>query len=274
MPTKLGQNFLRDEAVLQKIIDASELNSEDFVIEIGPGEGVLTEQLAKCAKKVLAIELDNNLIPILEKKFVDQKNIEFVHGDILNINLSELIKNNVETPRRGVSAMGTYKLIANIPYYITSPIIRLFLEQEYQPQEMILMVQKEVAERICAKTGKMSILAVSVQYYADPKLLFYVDKKSFFPVPEVDSAVIKITTHKSQNTNKLQTTKEQTKHFFKVVKAGFSAKRKTLLNNLTNGLQLDKKIVEKKLETLGLKPTVRAQELSVNDWKKLSSALL
>jgi 16S rRNA (adenine1518-N6/adenine1519-N6)-dimethyltransferase len=254
----LGQNFLRDESVVQKIITSANLTADDFIIEIGPGEGVLTEKLAEQAGKVLAIEIDRNLIPGLENKFKDTPNVEIIHADILNINLSELAT-NYKLPTTN------YRVIANIPYYITSPIIRLFLENTNQPQEMILMVQKEVAERIAAKPGKMSILAVSVQYYADAEILFTVSKNSFFPVPQVDSAVIRIT----PNVNHETQTTEEVKEFFKIVKAGFSAKRKTLVNNLSNTFHLDKNVVEEKLKTLGFTPNVRAQELSVEDWKEL-----
>ena len=255
----LGQNFLRDELVLQEIITAAELNSEDFVIEIGPGEGVLTEQLAKYAKKVIAIELDERLIPILNEKFKGRVNVEIIHADILGINLPELFNNyKLQTTN--------YKLIANIPYYITSPIIRLFLEQITQPKEIILMVQKEVAQRIVAPAGQMSLLSVAIQYYAKVKILFEVSKQAFFPVPKVDSAVIKITPIRKFN-------KIIDKKFFRIAKAGFSAKRKTLPNNLGNSLQLDKKDVCEKLKTLSLSENVRAQELTVADWEKLTELI-
>ena len=257
----LGQNFLRDNEVLEKIIQSTNLKSDDFVIEIGPGEGVLTEKLFKHAGKVLTIEVDEVLANKLKKQYKDSKKIEIINADILKINLPEIIKQN---------NFQHYKVVANIPYYITSPIIQLFLETEFPPTEMILMVQKEVAERICAKPGQLSILAVSVQYYSKPELLFYVDKKSFFPVPEVDSAVIKISKINDQLT---MINQNNTKHFFKIVKTGFSAKRKTLVNNLSSSLQLDKKEVEEKLEKVGIKPNQRAQELSVEDWKKIANLL-
>jgi len=250
----LGQNFLRDEKVLQKIIDASGLTPTDSVLEVGPGEGVLTAQLAKYAGKVIAIELDGALLPMLTEKFQTITNIEIIHGDILDINLPRLLAD------RSIAA---YKVIANIPYYITSPIIRLFLEQALQPQEMILMIQKEVAERIVAGPGQGSILSVSVQYYAAAEIIFEVGKQAFFPVPKVDSAVIKIIPTKKFD-------KEADKVFFRIVKAGFAAKRKTLLNNLSNSLQLDKNIVEKKLQALGIAPTTRAQELSLEKWKEVA----
>ncbi len=252
----LSQNFLRDEKVLQKIIEASELSSEDFVIEIGPGEGVLTEQLAKYAKKVVAIEIDPVLSDLLSNKFSNKKNVEIIHADILKINLPELLANQkLKTIN--------YKLIANIPYYITSPIIRLFLEQPAQPQTILLMIQKEVAQRIVAKKGQMSILSVSIQYYAAAEIMFTVDKKAFFPVPKVDSAIIKIVPTKKFD-------KEKDRNFFRIVKAGFSAKRKTLLNNLASSLQLEKNMVEEKLKTIGISPIARAQELAVEDWQKLT----
>jgi 16S rRNA (adenine1518-N6/adenine1519-N6)-dimethyltransferase len=281
MPTKLGQNFLRDKAVLDRIIQSANLSGDDFVLEVGPGEGILTERLAKYAKKVMAIEIDNNLASKLDSRLRGNDKIEIISADILEINLPELIE--VETQHRCVSEITDiktqqccvstninnypYKVIANIPYYITSPIIRLFLETKYPPTEMLLMVQKEVAERICTKAGKMSILALSVQYYADAELLFTVPAEAFSPVPEVDSAVIRITL------NSKREEKEYTKKFFKLVKVGFSAKRKTLVNNLSTSLKLEKSFVEEKLKQVGISPNQRAQELSLEDWKKLVELL-
>jgi 16S rRNA (adenine1518-N6/adenine1519-N6)-dimethyltransferase len=255
MPTKLGQNFLKDPVVLEKIIQSSDIHDVDFVMEIGPGEGVLTERLARSGKRIIAIELDDRLIPILQNKFFSLANVAIIHADILKINLPELI-----------GSAEKYKLIANIPYYITSPIIRLFLEQLKQPEEMILMVQKEVAERIAASKGQMSLLAVSVQYYAEAEIIFTVDKKSFSPVPKVDSAVIRISPHKKFDP-------AEDKKFFRVVKAGFSAKRKTLLNNLSSGLQIEKEIMEKSLLAANISSTARAQELSIDDWKTLENII-
>ncbi len=260
MPTKLGQNFLRDNKIIGKIIQAANLQPDDFVIEIGPGEGVLTEALSKKAGRILAIEIDKNLIPVLRKKFAFNKKVQVIHDDILKINLIKFAKSyNLKTR--------SYKIVANIPYYITSPIIRMFLEFAIPPQEMILMVQKEVAERIVEKPGKMSLLALSVQYYAQPEILFSVPAAAFFPVPKVDSAVIKITPGLNRNDP------WETKKFFRLVRAGFAAKRKTLANNLANSFHLDKKRIENKLSSIGLTPLTRAQELSVEDWKKLAKSL-
>ena len=277
MPTKLGQNFLRDNEVLEKIIASADLKADDFVIEVGPGEGMLTKKLIENAGKILAIEVDDILANKLKKQYKDSKKIEIINADILKINLPEILK--VETQQCCVSTEDKikYKVVANIPYYITSPIIQLFLETQFPPSEMILMVQKEVAERICVQVGQMSILAVSVQYCAKPELLFYVDKKSFFPVPKVDSAVIKITPFPSPVASTRHPLprgeEENRKKFFRIVKAGFSAKRKTLVNNLSSSLKLGKYEVEEKLKKAGIGPTQRAQELSVEDWKKLTNLL-
>lgn len=260
MPTKLGQNFLTDKNIVNKIMASADLKPDDFVIEIGPGKGILTEELVKSADRVAAIELDKNLAEFLRNKFSANQNIEIIEGNILKINLSELAESYKLKAK-------SYKVIANIPYYITSPIIRLFLEADSPPGEMILMVQKEVAERITAKPGQMSLLAVSVQYYAEAKILFPVSRGSFYPVPEVDSAVIKITYNKQPAIHN----KQEAKKFFRIARAGFSAKRKTLLNNLASSLHLSKKEVEEKLKAASIKPIARAQELSVEDWKKLTS---
>lgn len=260
----LGQNFLKDEEVLNRIIESAGLTMEDNVIEIGPGQGALTELLAGKCKKVIAIELDDRLIPLLHTKFVGNKNIEIIHDDILRINLPELV-----TTKLKANEAKSYKVVANIPYYITAPIIRLLLETKYPPKEIFLMVQKEVAERIVAKAGGMSILAVSVQYYASAEYLFTVSKNSFDPVPKIDSAIIKITYNLPLTTDN----KDEIKKFFRIVKAGFSAKRKTLANNLSNGFQMDKKEIEQKLVSLGFSVNTRAQELSVENWKKLANSL-
>ena len=260
----LGQNFLQDETVLAKIIKYADLNDQDVVLEIGPGKGALTELLAEKCKKVLAIELDDRLIPVLEENFQYDENVEIIHDDILKINLPELVEQKVFSKEAK-----SYKVIANIPYYITAPIIRLLLETKFPPSEIMLMVQKEVVERITAKKGAMSILAVSVQYYAKAEYLFTVSKNSFDPVPKVDSAVIKI----QSNVKRQTSNEEEIKKFFRIVRAGFSAKRKTLENNLSNGLHIDKKEALEKIESIGFVKNTRAQELGVEDWKKLAIIL-
>jgi 16S rRNA (adenine1518-N6/adenine1519-N6)-dimethyltransferase len=258
MPRKLGQHFLNNPEIIEKIIKSSNLDNNDVILEVGPGEGVLTSVLSENAKKVIAIEIDYKLIAPLKQRFKNKENIKIVHSDILKINLPELLEDNDIT---------NYKLIANIPYYITSKILRIFLESEYSPKEIVLMVQKEVAERIVSKPGKMSKLSVSIQYYGEAEYLFTVTKDNFNPPPEVDSAVIRIKTKERKN----KQTTEDDKEFFKIVRAGFCARRKTLINNLSNSLHLDKKIVAEKLKTVGILPTARAQELSIEKWKEIST---
>lgn len=260
----LGQNFLKDADVLGRIIKSANLSDQDVVIEVGPGQGALTELLAGVCKKVIAIELDDRLIEPLHTKFVGDKNVEIIHDDILKLNLPALMEKQLKD-----NDAKSYKVVANIPYYITAPIIRLFLETKIPPTEVMFMVQKEVAERICAKPGEMSILAVSVQYYARALFLFTVFKESFEPMPKVDSAII----HISRNMKDERPSPEETKKFFRVVKSGFSAKRKTLINNLANSLQLDKKHIEDALSSIGFAANTRAQELGVEDWKKLVAIL-
>lgn len=265
----LGQNFLRDEKILKKIIEIASIKENDSILEVGPGTGALSFEIAKKTKNFIMVEKDKFLaekiardlqFPIIDMEKQKEKNWKFknkkgvIEGDILKINLVELIEKN---------CFQNYKLVANIPYYITSPILRLFLETAYSPEEMILMTQKEVAERITAQPGQMSILSLSAQYYGRTELLFYVGRESFFPVPEVDSAVIRITPAKKNRK------KEENKIFFRLVKAGFSSRRKTLLNNLSNSFHLDKKIVAEKIKKAKFNPAQRAQELSVRDWEEI-----
>ena len=246
----MGQNFLIDKNVLDKIIEAAEIKNTDTILEVGPGLGTLTIALAKKAKQVVAVEKDKTLCQALEKILKDQKisNVKLINGDILKIPDFE-IKN--------------YKLVANIPYYLTSPLIRKFLEADYKPSEIILMVQKEVAQRITANPPKMSILSVAVQFYAEPQIIDYVAKTSFLPVPKVDSAIIKIIPRPDVGRVGRATSHINTEKFFGLVKRGFSAKRKMLKNNLP----------EINLEKFGFNPKIRAENLSVNDWLKIFATL-
>jgi 16S rRNA (adenine1518-N6/adenine1519-N6)-dimethyltransferase len=244
---KLGQNFLADKNVLQKIIDSSNIVPDDIIIEVGPGLGTLTRELAMRAKKVVAIEKDRNMIEILEETLNDFKNIEIIQGDALKI----------------FSDFPNYKVIANIPYYLTSPLIRKFLESKNPPKEMVLMLQKEVAQRICAVPPKMSLLSVSVQFYATAKIVLNVSKNSFWPAPKVDSAVIKIIP-------KLGKPSMPAEQFFKIVKAGFLHPRKQLAGNLSKGLKLSKENTEKWLQQNNINPKQRAETLSIDDWLNLA----
>lgn len=249
----LGQNFLIDKKVLQKIIDASNIGERDTILEIGPGIGTLTSELAKYARKIIAVEKDKKMLEILSETLACHKNIEIINADILKFN--SLKFNN-------------YKIVANIPYYLTSPLIRKFLESENPPSEMVLMLQREVAQRICAKPPKMNLLAVSVQFYAEPKIISYVSKNCFWPTPKIDSAIIKI------SNIKIQESKLDSEKFFKIVKTGFSHPRKQLVNNLAtlklqNDVKLSKENVFKWLLDNNLKPSQRPETLSISDWLKL-----
>ncbi|HCC59648.1 MAG: hypothetical protein A2402_03145 [Candidatus Staskawiczbacteria bacterium RIFOXYC1_FULL_37_43] len=260
-PSKgLGQNFLIDKNVLKKIIGAADLNKNDVVLEVGPGIGTLTQELAKNAKKVIAVEKDKIMIKILGETLKDYKNIEIINGDILRIlNFKFSILN-----QNLISQFSNYKVVSNIPYYLTSPLIRKFLESDNKPSEIILMVQKEVAQRICSKPPDMSLLAVSVQFYADVKIISYVSKNCFWPSPKVDSAIIKIIPR--ENKNKIDPVL-----FFKIVKAGFSHPRKQLAGNLSKILKIDKKQVDAILIKNNIDPKQRAETLSIEDWKNLAN---
>ena len=262
---RLGQNFLINKNVLQKIILTANLNKNDVVLEVGPGIGTLTQELAKNAGKVIAIEKDKKMIEILKKTLSGFNNIEIINTDILRIKTKNYKLKTI-----------SYKVVANIPYYLTSPLIRKLLEYDPpaggQPQEIILMVQKEVAKRICAKPPDMNLLAVSVQFYAEPKIVSYVSKNCFWPSPKVDSAIIKIIPNKVRPS--VIRKKDFNKLFFKIVKAGFSQPRKQLGNNLSKNLKTDRKKIDEWLLNNNIKPAQRAETLSIKNWIELASSLL
>ncbi|MBI4709346.1 MAG: 16S rRNA (adenine(1518)-N(6)/adenine(1519)-N(6))-dimethyltransferase [Candidatus Portnoybacteria bacterium] len=304
---QLGQNFLIDKNILDKIIEAAQIKKADTILEIGPGLGTLTQELAKKAKRVIAIEKGRNMIQILKETLRDYGNAEIIEGDALKFPITSLfvipvktgIQDNEQIPafagttsgsrfKPGMTKVYNYKLVANLPYYITSPVIRKFLESNNPPSEMILMVQKEVAQRICAEPPEMSLLAVSVQFYAQPKILHYVSKSCFWPQPKVDSAIIKIIpkSHlplykrgikgdfvEKENPPQPSFKKEGASDFFKVVRAGFSAPRKQLAGNLTKGLKINRKIVEEALKKAGISPSQRAETLRAEDWTRITKEL-
>lgn len=246
----LGQNFLIDEIALDSIVEAGDVKNTDTVVEVGPGLGILTEQLAKRAKRLVAIEKDRTLIDILKFNIKDFKNVELHNEDVLRFNISQHIKE-------------PYKVVANIPYYLTSHLFQYFLAQENKPQLMVLLVQKEVGERVIAKPGSLSILGISVQIFADVEIIAEVPKQSFWPKPKVDSVVLKITPH-----NKFKDIKDE-KEFFRIVKVGFAAKRKQLHNNLSNGFKMSAEVVGKWLTQNKIDPKSRAEDLSIQDWINL-----
>jgi len=273
-PSKgLGQNFLIDKNVLDKIVDSADIKPNDFILEVGPGLGTLTQKLAEKAGQVVAVEKDKTMVEILKETLKNFENVKVISGDILKTNFQFTISNFQSNSNDPISKK--YKVVANIPYYLTSPLIRALLENENSPETIVLLVQKEVAERICAKPGQMSLLAVSVQFYAEAKIISTVSKNSFWPSPKVDSAIIKITPHKHP-------VFVNSELFFKVVKAAFSQPRKQLVNNLTSLKSLDgvkssnlsKEQISNWLLKNNLKPSQRAETLSIADWINLTKTFI
>jgi len=253
----LGQNFLKSNSVLKEIVEAGEVVPTDTVLEIGPGKGALTKVLLEKANKVVAIEKDDLLIPILEETFrteIQNKKLSLIHGDIME-----------HTPK-SLGVEGEYKLIANIPYYITGQIIRNFLTTDTKPKTIVLLVQKEVADRIVARDGKESLLSISIKVYGTPKYIGKVSKKYFSPMPKVDSAIIKIT-----NINKDFFDVIDEKDFFEIARTGFQHKRKQLLGNLK---QKYKNIdVEKMFTAINLNKKIRAEDVSLEHWKYFTQSI-
>ncbi|MEI7792608.1 MAG: 16S rRNA (adenine(1518)-N(6)/adenine(1519)-N(6))-dimethyltransferase RsmA [Candidatus Berkelbacteria bacterium] len=250
----LGQNFLVNKEVLNSIVESADIDPDDLIIEVGPGLGTLTQELVAKAEKVIGIEKDEKLAGLLPG-FIGNEKLDVVIGDILDVNIPELVKDQM------------YKVVANIPYYITSRIIRLFLELPSQPATIVMLVQKEVAERICAKPGEMSVLALSVQVYGKPEIIEIVKKESFFPAPAVDSAILRI------SYIEYQYPKIPEKDLFRTINIGFAAKRKTLVNNLQSDFHVEKIQAEAYIEEIGLKPSARAQELTLDNWAALTKVL-
>ena len=254
----LGQHFLVDQSVLQKIISAAELVSNDTVVEVGPGLGILTAELAKRAGKVLAIEVDPELFSFLAAKFSRLTNVILINEDILRFEMSRLLSlSSTEQPKHG------YKVVANLPYYIASPVIRRFLEAPLKPSLMVVMVQKEVAQSIVASAGKMSLLSVGIQLYGRPKIVAWVPARSFYPPPKVDSAIVRIEVYEHP------AVEVEPEGFFQVVRAGFAAPRKQLRNALAQGLSIPAKVAAELLNRAGIAPQRRAETLSLEEWAEL-----
>lgn len=248
---KYGQNYLIDPLVIDTILDAAELKETDVVVEVGPGFGVLTQALAPRVKQVVAFEIEKKLEAYWAKRLVSLSNVEVIWGNALR--QADYLSN-----------LSTFKVVANIPYQITSPLIRLFLELPHPPQSLTLMVQKEVAERICAQPGDLSVLGLSVQYFADARYVATVNRSAFWPSPAVDSAIIHLVPHQ------ITTTPSETTALFELIKIGFSNRRKFLSKNILPFIGKDKKNeLSVIFEQLGLLPTARAQELSLEQWKVL-----
>jgi len=260
-----GQNFLTNEKIYNDIVAAADIKKTDTVLEIGPGLGFLTMKLAAQAKRVMAVELDDKLAAYLEMGVAaaNLKNIEVYNNNILEFNLNKYLQ--LDCP---------YKVVANLPYNITSIFLRLFLSQAHKPQSLVLMLQKEVAERIVATAPDMNLLALSVQYYAEPEIIRDVKAGNFWPEPKIDSAIIRM----KVRSDRLLIDKEpkrliEDKLFFRLAKIGFSAKRKMLKNNIAGGLKMESGKIIELFNQNGFKTTVRAEDLSLEDWQKLFATL-
>lgn len=255
---KLGQNFLINGQVIEEIIEKSCITKEDTILEIGPGLGSLTKALLHSAKRVIAVELDENMVNILQNRF-NQENLEIINEDILKVDLHEITKK-----------YGKIKVVANLPYYITTPIIMKLLEEEYDIESITVMVQKEVGERLCAMPGSKDFGAVTigVNYYSNAKMIIDVPKENFLPAPEVDSCVIKLDILK-----KPPVELKDKKRFFKLVKAAFSQRRKTINNSLASG-EFKKEDVLNTLNKLNIDLKLRAEDLSIQDFANITNELI
>ena len=252
----LGQNFLSDPAILKKVVRAGGISGDEAVLEIGPGLGTLTRELAMAAKRVVAVEIDENMFGPLGEVLADADNVRLVQGDILGQDIADLM-----------SAPEPYVVIANIPYYITSAILRYLLESGHPPRRLALTVQREVGERICADPPAMSLLALSVQVYGEPKVTVRIPAGAFFPPPKVDSVVVELEVYSEP-----LIPRESLDLFFRLAKAGFSQKRKTLRNSLSAGMQWEKEQTETVLLQAGVDPQRRAETLALVEWMRVVEA--
>ena len=261
---KFGQNFLIDTHVLDKIINAAEITKEDFVLEIGPGIGTMTQYLCENAREVIAVEIDKNLIPILEDTLKEYDNVTVINEDVLKVDINKLAeeKNNKKP----------IKVVANLPYYITTPIIMGLFESHVPIDSITIMVQKEVAERMQVGPGtkEYGALSLAVQYYAKPEIIANVPPNCFMPRPKVGSAVIRLTRHKETPVQV-----EDEKLMFRIIRASFNQRRKTLVNGLKNSgeLSLSKEIIEESIEELGVPLTIRGEALSLEQFAMLSNII-
>ncbi len=265
----LGQNFLVDPAAPGRIVSGAEVSSQDVVLEVGAGVGTLTAALAERAGQVLAVETDPQLVTVLQEELGERDNVRIIHGDILALDPAALL--DLPSPSR-VPLWGPllehYLVVANLPYYITAAVIRHLFEASVRPQRAIFTVQYEVAQRMAAQPDEMSLLAVSVQFYGVPRILFRLKRGAFYPAPAVDSAVVRIDLH---STPPVET--EDVEGFFRIVRAGFAQRRKQLKNTLGAGMQLDPNAVAGALSAAGIDPSRRAETLSLGEWGRVMRAL-
>lgn len=262
----LGQNFITDKSVIERIVEGSDVDENDLVIEIGPGIGVLTAEAAESAAKVVAIEIDKKLIPILAETLAEYDNIRVVNQDILKTDLNELIREE----REAGSFTGGVKIMGNLPYYITTPIIMGILENGVDADSITIMMQKEVADRIKSSPGGKiyGAISVAVQYYCEVEQVASVPKEVFVPRPKVDSAVLKLAIRKERPVDLIDE-----KSFFACIKAGFGQRRKTLLNSLTGVNGLAKDDIKEILEGAGVEPTRRAETLDINEFAAIANGV-
>lgn len=252
----LGQNFLQDPEALETIAEAAELGQADTALEIGAGLGSLTCYLATTARRVVAVELDERLLPALQEHLSAYNNVEIVQGDILALEPANLV------------GQDEYVVAANVPYYITSALTRHLLENSPRPRRMVLTLQKEVAQRICATPGDLSLLALSVQVYGSPRILGVIPARAFYPAPKVDSACLRVDMYSAP-----RVPRDLLDWFFRAAKAGFSQKRKTLRNSISAGLHLPPAEAAALLQESGINPQRRAETVSIEEWAQIASKL-
>lgn len=259
---KLGQNFLINADIIQEIVFKAEVNATDLIIEIGPGLGNLTESLLEKAGKVICIELDENMLPILNKRFGENNKFQLIHQDVLKVNLKELIANQKE-----ISSLENVKVVANLPYYITTPIIMKLLEEKLDIQSITVMVQKEVAQRLTAKPGNeyTGTITYTINYYTNSSIIINVPRENFMPSPKVDSAVMYMEVLKEPRI-KL----EDEELFFKIIKLAFMQKRKTLANALTSSKILQKEQIQQILQKMGLDEKIRGEKITIEQFAELT----
>ncbi len=267
---RLGQHFLVAEEALEHTLSAAELSSKDIVVEVGPGLGTLTRKLADYANKVIAVELDAKLVGILRERFSSFPNVKIIHADILKLTPWQLLGDVIASPfviaseAKQSQFAPSYKVIANLPYYITSPVLRHFLEAQLQPSMMVIMVQKEVGEAIAATSGRMSLLSVRTQFYSKPTIVSYVPAESFYPRPKVDSLILRLDVY-----TKPPIEVPDVASFFDIVTYGFSSRRKQLRNSLAQALGIPPLQVALLLGKAGIEAKRRAETLSLEEWRKL-----
>jgi len=261
---RLGQHFLVDQAVLERILSAAEVSPGDVVVEVGSGFGVLTEGLARCGAEVIAVEVDARLVALLKKRLAPFPAVRIVHADILEVSPKQLLQDNLVDTR----LPRDYKVVANLPYYISSPVLSHFLESEPRPSRMVVMVQKELGETIAASPGKMRLLSVKTQFYSKPSIVAYVPAASFYPPPKVDSVILRLDIYSQPHIEI-----SNVEGFFEMVASGFSAPRKQLRNSLAHSLGISPSQVSSLLGEVSIEGRRRAETLSLEEWNRLWKVL-